>query len=176
MGTWSRPLFAVVSPGKPEDWFIDFKEWPIQRMQRWGHAAFFPDMSVTRINLATFMNTECDTHRILDHMDQEQINRWIQLFRDIYAGNPTLNSVEFHFFCTDTQEPFFLKVSRDRPTRLELGIGQSESIWYFHQKRRLWGGRINSGDEERLLIFDEKAYRAALSKCRFRYLNLIESP
>jgi len=175
MGTWSRPLFAKVSSGNPDDWFIDYTDWPIARVGEWHHAAFLHDLKQTRLSLTEFMNTGFDTHKIMNHMSPEQIQRWLDLFRDIYTQNPTLEWVQFHFYCSDTKVPYYLTCRQSLPSVLEMAICESNSRYYLRRKRSIWEWFTHTAESQEL-FFDEKAYKAAQDRCIFRTLKLTSQP
>lgn len=143
MGTWSRPLFATVtvadgSIGSPDDFSIDTSLMTEQELRHWRHSAFLEDAGKTRWALTDFMNTHCDTHKIIDHMDYSQTKRWENLFRQLYAAYPGLKRLNFHFFCVDGRFPYFLTMDSDADAKLQLCYGHSESLKYFRPRRRSW--------------------------------------
>jgi hypothetical protein len=173
MGTWSRPLFATVSPGLPSDYVIDLTKLSEATIAAWQHAAFLHNTTKQRVTLSEFMNTGCDTHKIMDHMDSSQIYRWLDLFKHILEVNPTLQEAQFHFYCVDTNEPYYFSLVRDRedvPTTLFMFVGQSESIYYF--KKRVYYFKKRDYDEEPRLIFREDEYTRVWKTCDFRVLCL----
>jgi hypothetical protein len=140
MGTWSRPLFATVGVGAPEDYVIDTSLMTAEELGRWRTAAFLDrgDASQTRWTLTEFMNTGCNTHKIIDHMDREQIVRWEKLFRQLYAAYPSLTKLVFHFFCSDGGFPYYLTMDRGDDAKLYLCHGHSESHKYFRRPTGFW--------------------------------------
>ena len=149
MGTWSKPLFATVSSGSPDDYVIDTSSMSERELDRWRSAAFLEDTSFTltdlleaaektRWTLTEFMDTHCDTHKIIDHMDREQIVRWEVLFRQLYTTYPTLERLAFHFFCSDGKFPYFLTMDREADAPLLLCQGHSESLKYFRPRQSSW--------------------------------------
>jgi hypothetical protein len=149
MGTWSQPLFVSVSPGKPSDYKIDLSKFTQQEIDKWCGTAFFEGTydnetkTYVRKNvwsLDEFMNTGCKSHKLLDHMTNRVISSWLTLFRHILTENPTLNSAQFHFFCIDSQEPYYFELKReqfevmdDKTLYLPMYIGRSKSLKYFKQ-------------------------------------------
>ena len=154
MGTWSYPLFATVSladdaAGSPDDYIIDTTAMTAEELGRWRNAAFLGDATKTHWTLTEFMNTHCDTHKIMDHMNREQIVRWERLFRQLYAAYPGMKRLAFHFFCRDGQFPYYLTMDRDDDAKLLLCHGHSESYMYFRPRRsRFSFGPWASRDEE----------------------------
>ena len=143
MGTWSKPLFATVSgadgaAGSPDDYVIDTSVMTEQEMERWRNTAFLEDAGKTRWTLNEFMNTGCDTHKIIDHMGYDQVVRWEKLFRQLYAAYPTMTRLAFHFFCIDGRFPYYLTMDREADSKLLLFYGHSESLMYFRPRRRSW--------------------------------------
>ncbi len=163
MGTWSRPLFATVSTGAPEDYVIDTSLMTHETIAQWRHAAFLGyDTSKTRWTLNEFMTTECDSHKIIDHMDRTQVVRWEALFRQLYTAYPALNKVAFHFFCSDGAFPYYLTMDRGDDEKLYLCQGHSESYVYFKpQKQRGFFGWFTRSEEEGAAEFMSEWYRRA---------------
>jgi len=176
MGTWSRPLFVTVQAGKPEDYIIDLTKLKKETIDIFKHGAFFPDTydatlktwsPVLKCTLKEFMLTGCDTHKLLDHMSNSYINAWQELFTHILDENPGLDNAQFHFFCSDTQEPYFFNLDRKEPRdHFYMAIGQSESLYYFKPKNFL------SNNDERKLVFREDLYLKNWKKCNYRYIRL----
>jgi hypothetical protein len=165
MGTWSRPLFVTVGVGAPENYIIDISLMSPQELARWRHAAFMDrteDASKTCWNLTEFMNTHCDTHKIIDHMDREQILRWEGLFRGLYSLYPALTNLAFHFFCRDGQFPYFLTMDRGDEAKLTMCVGHSESYVYFQPRRpRGCFGWLTRDEDEEAAEFMPEWYRRA---------------
>ena len=114
MGTWSTPLFVSVAPGNPEDYHIDTTKLSSETIESWRKSAFLQDIyntttkkwvPQTSYTLDEFMDTGCDTHKLLDYVDNEKITMWLDMFTHMLGENPTLEHAQFHFFCTDSQEP-----------------------------------------------------------------------
>jgi hypothetical protein len=147
MGTWSRPLFVSVSPGIPSDYKIDLSKFTDKEMDDWSGSAFFREIyddetkTYVKKNIWTleeFMNTGCESHRLLDHMTNRVIRSWLMLFRHILTENPTLDNAQFHFFCTDSQEPYYFDLRREQFEAVDdsnqyvpMYIGQTKSLRYF---------------------------------------------
>lgn len=184
MGTWSVPLFATVTPGKPEDYRIDLTKMSDDVRRSWTYSSFFnhDDSSKTSYTLTEFMNTNCDTHKIMDYMGNEQINKWLRLFEHIFSENPEIVTLQFHFFCSDSQEPFYFSYTRDdfnssnklnilqknEQTYLYMYIGHSESINYF-SRNKSW---FKSNSDERQFKFKRDMYYKNWMNSNFRIVRL----
>jgi hypothetical protein len=151
MGTWSRPLFVSVSSGSPSDYKIDLSKFTQKEIDDWSGSAFFLDIydNKTKVynkktiwTLEEFMNTGCESHRLLDHMTNRVIRSWLMLFCHILTENPTLDNAQFHFFCTDSQEPYYFDLRRESIENIDkmedksleflpMYIGRSKSSKYF---------------------------------------------
>jgi hypothetical protein len=194
MGTWSRPLFVTVSSGYPDDYIIDLTKLSQETINRFKNGAFFRDeydiilkewKPISKCTLKQFMITSCDTHKLLDHMTNSVIRSWLELFKHILEENPTLESAQFHFFCLDTGEPYYFDLNKkyieetdkliqndkNIKHKLNMYIGQSESIYYFKHKNF-----FNKNDDGRKLVFCEDLYSVKWKKCDFRYLGLQINP
>jgi hypothetical protein len=162
MGTWSRPLFATVGAGSAEDYVIETSSMSEEELARWRNAAFLNDATQTRWNLVEFMNTDCDTHKIIDHMDREQTLRWETLFRRLYTAYPSLARLSFHFFCSDGRFPYYLTMDRGDGAKLKLCYGHSESYMYFRPQRpRGFFGWLTYSEDEDAAEFMPEWYRRA---------------
>jgi hypothetical protein len=146
MGTWSTPLFATVSPGTPEDYEIVLSDLSETLVNEWKHVAFFKSGAPT-YTLTEFMNTGCDTHKIMDHMNNDQIRRWLSLFSYLAKKYPSLNEVAFHFYCSDEHKAYSFRWDRtkhgDEPNVLYMHVGSYDSVYYFtidpeHPRRRIF--------------------------------------
>jgi hypothetical protein len=175
MGTWSRPLFVTVAPGKPEDYFIDTTILSEDMIQRWQYHAFLNTVYDNdtksyilpkRFNLTEFMNTGCDTHKFLDHMDSKTIKDWLELFQHILDINPALETAQFHFFCSDSREPYFFRLNRndtDNKIHLPMAVGSIDNLYYFKKKSK-W---IINNDDEYPTEFNLKMYKKNWNKSVF---------
>jgi hypothetical protein len=134
MGTWSKPLFATVSPGTPDDYEIVLSELPTDQVHAWKNAAFF-ESNTSTYTLSEFMNTGCDTHKIMDHMNNNQIYRWLSLFSYLAKKYPVLNEVAFHFYCSDDHKAYYFMWKRQKdgesPIVLKMHVGSYDSVYYF---------------------------------------------
>lgn len=95
------------------------------------------------------MVTGCDTHKIMDHMDNSQISRWLEMFDVLLAQNPSLITAEFHFFCTDSDEPYYFLLVKDAHLSmrarakgtyagilvgLDMHTGSADSLYYMRPR------------------------------------------
>ncbi len=135
MGTWSQPLFTTVSPGKPQDYSIVLSELSEKVKHHWKHAAFFGEEDKDTYTLSEFMDTHCDTHKIMDHMNNDQIHRWLSMFSYLSKKYPLLSEIIFHFYCSDEHKAYYFKWSRqkdgDEPKHINMHVGSHDSIYYF---------------------------------------------
>jgi hypothetical protein len=135
MGTWSQPLFATVSPGIPEDYSITLSELPDKVVEEWRHGAFFQTEDKDTYTLSEFMDTGYECHRIMDYMNDEQIQRWIALFAYLAKKYPALNTVAFHIYCSDEHMPYYFKWDRAKEgiesLHLNMHIGYRDCVYYF---------------------------------------------
>ncbi len=154
MGTWSQPLFATVSPGTPEDYSIVLSELPEKLRHQWKHAGFFPDGNEKDVyTLFEFMVTHCDTHKIMDHMSNDQIHRWLSLFAYLAKKYPTLNDVRFHFYCSDEHKAYYFQWTREKdgkePSQINMHVGSYDSVYYF---------TVDDPEHPRQLTFHKEMY------------------
>ncbi len=154
MGTWSQPLFATVAPGKPEDYSIDLSEVPEEVVRRWRHAAFFGQATDKNMyTLSEFMDTHCDTHKIMDHMSNDQIHRWLSLFSYLAKKHSTLTDVCFHFYCSDEHKAYYFKWTREKdgvePKHINMHVGSYDSVYYF---------TLDDPEHPRQLTFHKEMY------------------
>ena len=162
MGTWSRPLFAKTSPGVPSDYMLDTSAMSAKEIQEWKHNAFLDLVhEKTILNLEEFMNTGCDTHKIMDYMTSSAIWRWQSFFYLLATQNPTLESVQFHFFCLDSREPFMFEWKRG-VEHFTMNVGSDDSIWYTTKNPKY------PEYDEPPLLFDEEEYKKNHEKVIYR--------
>lgn len=93
MGTWSCPIFATTSRESvacnPSEIEIVIGDLPPDDVKTFKHCAFFQDYwnqdkflmdDTVSCNLTEFMDTHCDTHKLMDHMTFDVIKAWLSLF------------------------------------------------------------------------------------------------
>jgi hypothetical protein len=91
-------------------------------------------------------------------MNNKQINDWLTLFQHILSNNPTLETTEFHFFCIDSQEPYYIRLNRQNISSIYLHvfIGTRDNIHYFLL------------EDENTAVFSETLYKQKWNKTNFR--------
>jgi len=172
MGTWSQPLFARVSHGIPEDYVLDVSDWPAEILHAWRHAAFLgEDTTKTGWNLSEFMNTGCDTHKILDHLDLGQRLRWYHLMTTLMEKYPVLEWIQFHFYSSDAQFAYCLELRKggEKPT-LRLRQALKEHNPQFYRAQRTWSQWLRR--EETETVFEVEEYKARLDTAAFTDIDL----
>jgi len=172
MGTWSYPLFATVNEKTPDDYVITVADLSAEDIQGWKHAAFFHLVKTTTgweeqptWTLTEFMRTYCDSHKLMDHMDNATIQLWLNLFAYLHGKYPSL-SVRFHFFCSDSNEPYYFSVDKTSPKTLLMCVGQSESQLYM----------VPDAKGEREFKFVVAKYAHRWKDASFRCLSLRINP
>jgi hypothetical protein len=170
MGTWSRPLFAVTTPAKPSSYILDTSALTKRQREDWRSNAFLITQNEKETdtfeekfvwNLDEFMDTECDTHKIMDYMGAEAIRRWQSLFDLLAEQNPTLECVQFHFYCSDTGEPFMFSWKRG-VEHFRMNVGSCDSIWYSTLQSD------KEAEYDRGWSFDIEKYREHHAKVQYR--------
>jgi hypothetical protein len=129
MGTWSRPLFVRVSHGAPADYIA-------RKTPGWEGTGFFED-SGTTCTLEEFMQTGCDSHQILDHMDYQKERAWRMMCGALFTEYPALEWVEFHFYSRDAQMAYCLRFVRGEE-RLMLCKAGSQDPLFMQRRGRTW--------------------------------------
>lgn len=169
MGTWSRPLFARTTPSSSCTFSI--KNMSPELLSVWRNAGFFnQEEGKTEWTLHEFMNTGCDSHKIYDHMTSSQIERWIHLFQLVIDQNPGLETIELHFFCSDSSEPYYL-YWRKGNAKLWMLVGSSDSIYYMEPNPD-----YVEGTDDPKLRFNEQKYRSNLDAIGFQAKELRVNP
>jgi hypothetical protein len=155
MGTWSRPLFTVTSPGPASSYTLDTSVLTEQIRNDWRRAAFLQDQYEPKIiwNLEEFMDTGCETHKIMGHISVNLIARWQQLFDILGTQNPTLESVQFHFYCIDNMYPYVFEWKRG-VDNFTVNIATSDNILYTKKNPD-----YDTKYDEPELLFDDDAYK-----------------
>jgi hypothetical protein len=95
MGTWSYPLFATVNKKTPDDYVITVADLSAKDIQGWKHSAFFHLVNTTTWTVTEFMRTHCDTLKIMNHMDNANIQLWLNLFAYLHGKYPSLDRCLF---------------------------------------------------------------------------------
>jgi hypothetical protein len=163
MGTWSRPLFARVSHGKPADYSVS------RPATGWRGSAFFETKpEEATYTLEEFMNTGCESHRILDYMGTEAIADWKGLCAGLMERYPVLEWVEFHFYSRDAEFPYCLRYARS-DGHLMMCQGAARDPLFMRKQRPptfawMWGAAIGNDDWE----FLSTEYVRHLDRVRFR--------
>ena len=177
MGTWSRPLFTVTSPAPASSYTFDTSVLSDHMRDAWRTNAFLRDQynNITDkwepkhiLNLDEFMNTCCDTHKIMGHISTNLISRWQQLFDILGTQNPTLESVQFHFYCIDRMEPYMFEWKRGIE-HFTVNVGSSDNILYMKKNPN-----YNTENDESELVFDEDSYKQNHTKVV--YISSIVKP
>lgn len=166
MGTWSQPLFVTAYP--PGNYTLDTSAMTQIERRWWEHSGFLSNVwdEVNKkfivkdiFTLEEFMETHCDSHKIYDYMTSEQISKWFSLFEMLIKQNPTLGKLQFHFFCSDTQEPFYFYFNKGDKDFI-MNVGSSDSLYYMEKNKDKYS--------ERPLKFNIEKYRHNLGKIHFR--------
>jgi hypothetical protein len=167
MGTCSTPLFATVTPGKPEDYIILLSELSPEDIANWENSAFFitEDDDVNSFTLSDFMNTGSDCHKILFYFTQDKINMWVDLCKYISKKYKVITNIKFHFFCQDEQIPYYIEY-QPQYNKLILSTGSSDSIYWFKINEQL------SKPNSIRLTFDEESYKANWQQAIFSHQTL----
>lgn len=162
MGTCSTPLFATVTPGKPEDYVILLSELSQEDITYWNNAGFLSDEDKTSYTLTDFMNTGSDWHKIVFYFTNDKINMWVKLCRYIAKKYKILENIKFHFYCQDEQLPYYIEYISDF-NKLIIFNGSNDSILWFKINDKL------STPSRIRLIFDEELYRERWQQAQFTY-------
>jgi hypothetical protein len=178
MGTWSKPMFVTVSPLTPDDYVIDVSDFDETTLNEWRHGAFMcDDQEKTQYTLNEFMDTQCDTHKIMDYMGNAAIRRWLKLFTYLYTKYADLENLAFHFFCIDSQEPYYFTWNRTIPDELNMHIVSEQNMFCFkpeeRQKHEDCSGCSECGFG---YAFDQSMYLQNWKKIACRVLRLKVNP
>lgn len=113
------------------------------------------------------MLTDYDAHNLLNNMTDDMIRAWLHLIHYLAMKYPELDEMAFHFFCINQQIPYYFIWKRRKdgvnPRCMRMGVGNSESVYYFQKTEDTEG--------QPCLIFEESAYlenwkRATFGKSR----------
>ena len=164
MGTDSKPLFATVSPGTPDEYTIIVSELPEDDVRNWRYGGFL-DSDKESYTLTEFMNTGYECHKIMGYLTDDKVILWLRLFDYLGKKYSGLNEIKFHFYCSDEKEPFYFQWKREYiQTHKELlvHVGSSESIYWFTEDSDFKHKNYNT------LIFHKDMYAANWKKATFR--------
>lgn len=167
MGTCSTPLFATVTPGKPEDYIILLSELSPEDIAMWENSGFFitEGDNKTSFTLSDFMNTGSDWHKIIFYFTQDKINMWLNMCKYISKKYQIITNIKFHFYCQDEQIPYYIEY-QPQYNKLILSTGNSDSIYWFKINEQL------SKPDMIRLTFDEDLYKANWSQATFLHQRL----
>jgi hypothetical protein len=87
MGVDSEPLFATSSPGLPEDYVITVSELSEEHVTSWRNGGFL-DSDKDSFTLSEFMNTGCNSHKLLGYLTGNKVTLWLNLFDYLVKSIP----------------------------------------------------------------------------------------
>jgi hypothetical protein len=58
--------------------------------------------------------TTCDTAQIYGYLDEPELRAWDAYFDVLMALNPDVEVAEAHFYCTDSDMPYYARMERER--------------------------------------------------------------
>jgi hypothetical protein len=168
MGTWSRPLFARVSHGSPGDYSVTRPA----AATGWRGSAFFETKAAGEsYTLSEFMDTGCNSHKILDHLGSEQIADWKGLCAGLMARYPVLEWVEFHFYSSDAGFPYCLRYARSDGHLLLCRPAEERDLRFTKREGLTWRDWMMGRTEEDVGVkwsFLEEAYAQLVDRILFR--------
>lgn len=177
MGIYSTPLFVRISHGNPDEVSINIADWSAGRREAWMTAGFLTaDRHIWTLRQLMEDTPPHACHRIYWHLDQQQINRWIALGRDILTVYSHLDWLQFHFWCSDEALPYYLEYCRDTPTKLFLKTAKRDTenrALFLERPRRTWGEYFR-GETEIVLTFNQNLYTRNLGRIQFGKITLEE--
>lgn len=92
-----------------------------------------------------------ETAKLWGYLDREEVKAWHLLMQSLAEQNPTVERFEAHFYCTDTQFPYYFSYEVDEG-RLRLFKGSNYHVAYF---------RAREGVEGPEYQFDVELYKLA---------------
>ncbi len=163
MGVDSEPLFTTSFPGLPEDYVITVSELSEEDITSWRNGGFLDSVKES-YTLSEFMNTGCDSHKLMGYLTGNKVSLWLNLFDYLAKKYPTLNELTFHFYCSDDKEPFYFQWKRTNLLThkdLQVHVGSNESIYWFTNPD-------SKQDNYNRLVFQKDMYVKNWRKASFR--------
>ncbi len=95
-----------------------------------------------RILTADELGRFCEgkSYKVLDYMTYTKAKEWNRVFASIFASNPDLPKLTFHFWCSDAQAPFLMIAERGKP--FDMWVGSYHCIH--------WSKKVYETVEDRL--------------------------
>ena len=132
----------------------------------------------TRYTLKEFMSTTCDTLRIYGYLTAPKALGWIYLSKKLMEDYPTLQWIQYHFYCSDEGLPFYLEYKRTEPDAMYLFTGSTDSLHYTRRRTRTWSEwwQRLPREEVETLEFVLALYQQNLTRIIFRPTKLRTVP
>ena len=116
------------------------------------------------------MNTGCDSHKILDHLDHGQRLRWYHLMNTLMKKYPALEWIQFHFYSSDAEFSYCLELRRAEKPTLLLRQALKEHNPQFYRTHRTWSQWLRR--EESKMVFEVEEYKERLATAAFSDIDL----
>ena len=147
MGLWSEPIYV-----HPENITINFKSFhiPVTIIQNLESVPNKPT------KLSEFIKLFTESSNIWGYIqkDKEIKKDWDIFLKSISSQNPTYKHIQFHFYCSDDNVPFYIQYDRSRNV--------TELIWFFSNEQ-VFNDIIDEA-EDFVISFNKQKYIKNYSK------------
>lgn len=147
MGLWSEPIYV-----HPENITINFKSFhiPVTIIQNLESVPNKPT------KLSEFIKLFTESSNIWGYIqkDKEIKKDWDIFLKSISSQNPTYKHIQFHFYCSDDNVPFYIQYDRSRNV--------TELIWFFSNEQTF--NDIIDEAEDFVISFNKQKYIKNYSK------------
>jgi hypothetical protein len=147
MGLWSEPIYVY-----PENITINFKSFhiPVTIIQNLDSVPNKPT------KLSEFIKLFTESSNIWGYIqkDKEIKKDWDIFLKSISSQNPTYKHIQFHFYCSDDNVPFYIQYDRSRNV--------TELIWFFSNEQAF--NDIIDEAEDFVISFNKQKYIKNYSK------------
>lgn len=147
MGLWSEPIYV-----HPENITINFKSFhiPVTIIQNLESVPNKPT------KLSEFIKLFTESSNIWGYIqkDKEIKKDWDIFLKSISSQNPTYKHIQFHFYCSDDNVPFYIQYDRSRNV--------TELIWFFSNEQAF--NDIIDEAEDFVISFNKQKYIKNYSK------------
>ncbi len=141
MGLWSEPIYVY-----PENIIINLKSFqlPITITQ---NLESIPAKPTQLSQLIKLFNESSNIWGYIQK-DKDMIKDWDIFLKSISSQNPTYKHIQFHFYCSDDNVPFYIQYDRTKNI--------TELIWFFSNHQNF--NDIIDDAEDFIISFNKQKY------------------
>lgn len=162
MGCWSRPVCV-----KPNGLKLDYSKVNASVREHLSHCGYEEDSQTTT---AEELHSQCvDTAKIYGYLEQEELEAWSALLAEVSRQNSN-TEVEFHFYCSDNQFPFYFSYSPSG--KFETMVGKQNAPDYTDNTSDSEASDSEASEEEKEVEFSQTKYLALYDEDPAKFKSL----